>query len=59
VTLNVYNVLGHKIITLLNEELTTGFHKVNFVTKTLSSGVYFYSVESDGEKNMRRMMLMK
>ncbi len=59
VTLNVYNILGQKIITLLSGEMSNGPHKVNFVATSLPSGIYYYSLESGGERIVRRMILMK
>jgi len=59
VILNVYNVLGQKITTLINGEMSSGVHKVNFVATSLPSGVYYYSLESGGERIVRRMILMK
>ena len=59
VTLNVYTILGQKITTLINEEMTVGVHKVNFVATSLPSGIYYYSLDSNGERIVRRMTLMK
>jgi hypothetical protein len=59
VTLKVYNVLGQKITTLINGEMSSGSHKVGFVATSLPSGVYYYSLESGGERIVRRMTLMK
>ena len=59
VTLNVYNILGQKITTLISGEMSSGVHKVNFVATYLPSGIYYYSLEAGGERIVRRMTLMK
>lgn len=59
VTLSVYNVLGQKVKTLVSEELTFGTHQVNFDASSLSTGVYFYKLESGNLTNVKKMMLLK
>jgi hypothetical protein len=59
VTLNIYNILGQKLATLINGEMTSGLHKVYFLASSLPSGIYYYSLESNGERIVRRMTLMK
>jgi photosystem II stability/assembly factor-like uncharacterized protein len=45
VTLTVYDILGREVAKLLtNEEQDYGLHSVNFNTKGLTSGVYFYKL---------------
>lgn len=58
-TLSVYNVLGQKIATLLSEDLSNGRHTVNFDGSDLSSGVYFYKLESGDLTSIKKMMLLK
>ena len=53
------NVLGQKVRTLVSEELTFGTHQVDFDASTLSSGVYFYKLESGKQTSVRKMMLLK
>jgi len=59
VTLAVYNVLGQKVATLVNEIVKSGVHEVNFDASKLSSGVYFYKVESSKFSAIKKMMLIK
>ncbi len=56
----VYNVLGQVVNVLIaNKELTAGYHEVNFDASNLSSGVYFFKLESGQNSSVRKMMLMK
>ena len=44
-TLKVYDVLGNKITTLVNEEKPAGSYNVEFDGSELSSGIYFYKLQ--------------
>lgn len=59
VTLKVFNLLGQEVATLVNEELTSGSYRVNFDGKSLSSGVYFYKIESRSFTSVKKMMFLK
>lgn len=58
-TLAIYNLLGEKIVTLVNKELNAGRHTVDFNASNLSSGVYFYRLESGNNVSTMKMMLLK
>jgi hypothetical protein len=58
-TLSVYNILGEKIVTLINGNLNAGTHEVSFNASKLTSGIYFYRLESNGSNQVRKMMLLK
>ena len=60
VKLNVYNILGEKVVQLINTELTAGIHEVVFNGSNLASGVYFYSLEvQDKFFEVKKMILLK
>ena len=59
VTLKVYDVLGNEVATLVNEEKSPGSYKVNFNAQNLSSGVYYYRLESGSYSVTRKMLLLK
>jgi hypothetical protein len=58
-SLSVYNVLGQKVATLVDKELAAGSHEVNFDASLLSTGVYFYKLESGNNLEIKKMMLLK
>jgi hypothetical protein len=58
-TLAVYNVLGQKVATLLEQQLSAGEQTVPFDASRLSSGVYFYKLQSGNINEMKKMVLMK
>jgi len=59
VTLKVYDVLGREVRSLVNEVKMVGNYTVDFNGSELSSGVYFYRLESNGFTDIKRMMLIK
>ncbi len=59
VKLTVYNAIGQKITELVNREVTAGIYEVNFDASRLTSGVYFYKIETQGYTGTRKMLLIK
>lgn len=59
VTLNVYDMTGRFITTLVNSAKGAGMHTVEFDASSLSSGVYVYTLETEGYKQTRQMLLVK
>jgi hypothetical protein len=59
VKLKIYNLLGQEVMTLVNQNQSAGLHKVSFNASKFNSGVYFYSLETDNFKSVKKMMLLK
>jgi len=59
VTLDVYNIVGQKVASLLNSRLSAGEHSVNFDASNLASGVYIYVLKSESQSLSRTMALLK
>lgn len=59
VTLYVYDVTGRQIQTLVNEVRPSGNYTVDFTGSSLSSGVYFYKIQSGDFVGAKRMLLIK
>ncbi len=59
VLLKVYDVLGKEVISLVNEEKSAGSYKVNFDAGNLSSGLYFYKLETENFNEVKKMLLVK
>lgn len=59
VTLNIYNVLGELVETLVNEQLEAGTYKINFSGINLTSGMYIYHIQAGNFSSSKKMMLVK
>jgi len=58
-TVEVYNVRGQLLETLLNEHLAEGKHTTNWDASDYPSGVYFYRLNSGERSQSKKMMLLK
>jgi len=59
-TVEIYNELGQRVKTLMNENLQAGQkYEVNFSASGLSSGIYYYSLQVGGRVKTKRMTLIK
>jgi len=59
VTLQVYNVLGQLVTTLVDEDRPAGFHEVTFDASRLASSVYFYRMTAGKYVTTKKMVVMK
>jgi hypothetical protein len=59
VTLTVYNMLGQKVSTLINDKMNAGFHSVPFDASNLASGMYIYRIEAASFTSIKKMLLIK
>jgi uncharacterized lipoprotein YddW (UPF0748 family) len=59
VSLEVFDILGRKIKTLLSEEMSPGRHNIHFDASDLSSGQYIYRIISGDRQISKMMVLMK
>lgn len=58
-TLKVYDMLGREVSTLVNNNLTSGSHTVQFDASNLASGIYIYRLVSKNASLTRKMSLIK
>ena len=59
VTLKVFDVLGREIATLVNEQVKPGTYEVDWNASNYPSGVYFYTMRTEGYTETKRMILIK
>jgi len=59
VAIKVYDLTGREVMKLVNGEVLAGTHKVSFNGRNLASGVYFYTLESEGFVATKKMLLLK
>ncbi len=59
VSLKVYDVLGREVATLINEEKFPGEYEIKFDASHLSSGIYFYKLQTEKYSSTKKMILLK
>ncbi len=60
VKLEVFNSLGRRVAILVDEARPAGFHTIRFDASSLSSGMYFYRLFSNGNVvTTKKMILIK
>jgi Secretion system C-terminal sorting domain len=59
VAVNIFNIKGEKKAELINSYLSAGKHRVDFNGRDLSSGIYFYKIESERVQLINKMILLK
>jgi hypothetical protein len=59
VVLNVYAITGQLVTTLVDEDMQSGKHSVQFIGGHLASGVYIYTIQANNFSYYRKMMLIK
>jgi hypothetical protein len=62
--IEIFNIKGEKIETVLEATLTIGLHEVNWcgidnTNKISSSGIYFYKISVNGKQKFSKMLLLK
>jgi hypothetical protein len=59
VRIEVCNIIGQKIKTLLNKSMPTGYHEVEFKGENLPSGIYLYRIEAGEFQDVKKMILIR
>ena len=57
--LAVYNLLGEEVVRLIDAQMSAGNHEIEFNAGKLTSGVYFYRLETSDFVSVKKMMLIK
>lgn len=59
VTIDVFNMLGQRVLSLLDKEHLPGKYKIELDASNLSSGTYIYRVSTSKQSVIRKMMILK
>ncbi|MFA5670357.1 MAG: T9SS type A sorting domain-containing protein [Balneolaceae bacterium] len=59
VKLDVFDMLGRKVATLIDGRTPAGLHEVTFNAQGLSSGMYFYRLKANGMTETKRFTIIK
>jgi surface protein len=59
VRLDVYNVMGQRVATLVNDQKPAGYHTVTFDARRLASGTYLYRLQTGNQVITKKLLLIK
>lgn len=59
IQINIYDILGQKVATLVEGYLTRGKHSVKWESKNVSSGIFIYNIVFNGKMLSKKMILTK
>jgi len=59
IRLNIFDVMGHKKMILLDKKLPAGQHLIPFNGEWLNAGIYFYQLECNGRLLTKTMVITK
>jgi hypothetical protein len=59
VNLSIYNILGQKIATLVDEFKIPGYYQIKWDAKSMANGIYFYSIRTGDNIVTKKMILLK
>jgi hypothetical protein len=59
VKINIYDIVGREITTLVDEFQSAGEHRAFFDARDLPSGIYFYRVQALGQSTSGKLLLVR
>jgi hypothetical protein len=59
VKLTVYDLLGHEVAVLVNEQKAPGSYEAKFDAAGLASGVYLYRLQAGNFVQTRKLLLLR
>ena len=60
VDLSIYNILGQKVVTLVNKKQPAGNYKIEWDASGFASSIYLYKLETDdGFVQTKKLVLLK
>jgi flagellar hook assembly protein FlgD len=59
VTLNVYDITGKLVTTLINEQMNIGYHSIDWNGTNQSSGMYLVRMKSGEYVETQKLLLVK
>jgi len=57
--IEIYNISGQKVLTLIDSRKPAGYHIIEFNAANLPSSVYFYRIQADNFKDVKKMTYLK
>ena len=58
-TLEVYNLVGQKVATLVNDYEQAGYKSINWNAAEVTTGIYYYKLTAGEFVSVRKLTLLK
>jgi len=59
ISLKIYDLLGRKVLDLLNKNFSAGNHSIKVDMNSLTSGTYFYQLKAGNSVQTKRLVLLR
>ena len=59
VILEIFNIRGQKVTTLLEQKMAAGYHSIDFIPDNLPSGVFFYRIRAGMYSGIKKMIYLR
>jgi hypothetical protein len=59
VTLTIFDIIGRKVVTLVNQEQRAASYRIEYDASKLASGIYFYQLKVNDFSDLKKMVLLK
>jgi hypothetical protein len=59
ILLEIYNTLGERVATLIDREMSAGYHEVEWNASGFTSGIYLYKITTQDYAAVKKMMLLR
>ncbi|GAJ13457.1 unnamed protein product, partial [marine sediment metagenome] len=59
VTIEIYSILGQRVVKILDDNMTSGQYNVVFKADNLASGLYIYTIKAGKNKKAKQMVFIK
>ncbi len=59
VSIKIFDLSGKEVGTIVNETMAAGYHSVRYDGSSLTSGIYFYTLEADNFTATKKLVLLK
>ena len=59
VKLDIYNALGERVASLVDEKVAAGIHRIEWDGHNVATGTYFYKIETPTYRDVKRLILLK
>ncbi len=59
VRLQIFNILGQEVATLVNERLPAGDYRIKWDAQKVPSGIYWYRLQTDAYTESKKLLLLK